>query len=175
MRPDGWTHALGLSGLLLIVGCAGVTPGLQFGRDGEPEVNATVSQVVRAASAVFRTENLPVDLADEFGGEVRSGSFDPWERWGLLAEERLSCGHDASGVPIASVTRSVRLELRVEARRVAGTLGVAPSAARTHVWVSGSGEATLDGESVRCGVAPDYLRTLTEAITLRAARTPARF
>lgn len=174
-RLRGSGRALLFVGLGLPVGCAGSLPQLQIGGDPPPEVQATVAQVVRAGDAVFRAQGIPVEVADELGGWVRSGSFSPWDRWGPAATDRVSCGWDVAGEAVIATRREAELEIRVEARRVPGTLGTGPAGDRTHLWVTGTGSVQVDGEERPCSLAPAFARALTDAIVERVSRRPGLF
>lgn len=169
MRGISFSILVSILAAALLTACAGTGVGPGTTRD----VQAPMPQVIRAADYVFGQQGIPVDEADELGGRLRSGFFDPHRRWGGLTGGRITCGVDSAGVDFVHGALSIEMEVRVDAQRVSGEEeGTASAWTAFGVW--GAGSADVDGDQRDCFLLDGYRSDLAQAIVERVEQRAVR-
>lgn len=131
------------------------------------EAPADPDQVVRVAERTFHAYQIPVEPYRSGSGILRSGTFRVHDTWrGVPVEERVQCGWDEEGLPLA---RRGPIELNVVMRASARRIGpVDEQRWGTRILVEGSGTLLEPGVDATCRLTRDFVQELAEAIAAGA-------
>lgn len=171
-------------GQVLLVGCAGSMSGVPGASSGEASVRGVFDRdrVFRNAEPVLLANQIPVAEVDRFLYRVLSGPFLVGPVWGGAAtEERVDCGTDSFGGPLARGGEiEMNVEVQVSTRR--GVIGTQGSEGETVIRVVSSGQILWDdgGQGIMprtasCRLTQTFARELLEQITSSPIGGPGGF